>query len=579
MTPDELLAFAAPLPEPMWVLAPDATILAANPAAARYVGRPRGELVGTSLTTFVLNPADEVTRFLRACSRSGQLLLGALEFGHAQPGAVRFVCEGARVSSGPGSAHVLLRCAAKKSPGVLFSQLNVTLGELQQAQRRLLGDKQRLERAVEERTTSLDAANRTLAQQNADLEASEAFNKMIVETAADGILTADRFGKIEAANRASEEILGYAAGELIGADLTMLIPKASRGNHAGRLKRLADTKAAWMLAARRELEAVRKDGVTIPIEIHIAKVHSGSRLSFTATFRDLSEQKRVAAEVQKLHANLLSASRRAGMADVATGILHNVGNVLNSVGVSTSVCEETVNGLRIDVLGKLATMLTDADGDLGAFLEEDPRGKRIPSHLRTLEAHFATSRDRLLSETATLRKNVEHIKAIVSAQQDYARASGVFEELRIADLVDDAVRISAGPSERARVEVVREYEVLPPSPLDRHRTLQILINLLSNARHAILATERGSGRIELTIAGLSEDTLRVCVRDDGVGIGEAQLAQIFEHGFTTKESGHGFGLHVSAIAATEMGGQLSCQSPGHDRGATFQLDLPMRRAS
>ncbi|MET0401145.1 MAG: ATP-binding protein, partial [Cystobacter sp.] len=143
-------------------------------------------------------------------------------------------------------------------------------------------------------------------------------------------------------------------------------------------------------------------------------------------------------------------------------------------------------------------------------------------------------------------------------------------------LIDDALRLHAVSFHRSGIEIHREYEQVPAILLDRHKLLQILLNLLSNARHALLEGEREDKRITIRLASLPEDRLRIQVADNGQGISPEHLTRMFTQGFTTKKDGHGFGLHISALAAIEMAGTLSCESGGPGLGATFTIDLPMQ---
>jgi signal transduction histidine kinase len=161
-------------------------------------------------------------------------------------------------------------------------------------------------------------------------------------------------------------------------------------------------------------------------------------------------------------------------------------------------------------------------------------------------------------------------------QQQYARAGGVLERLPVPQLIEEALRLHAGSFERQGILIVREYAEVPPILVDRHNLLQILVNLLSNARHALMESETPDKCLRIRIRlGAGGDQLVIEFIDNGVGIAPEHLARLFSQGFTTKKHGHGFGLHISALAATEMHGRLSCSSPGLGLGATFTLVLPV----
>ena len=299
---------------------------------------------------------------------------------------------------------------------------------------------------------------------------------------------------------------------------------------------------------------------------------TGRKLSVT-TLVDITERKHAEAKLAETHKQLLDTSRQAGMAEVATGVLHNVGNVLNSVNVSATLLSDIVRQSKSDRVARLRELLAEHEKDLGRFFTEDPRGRQVPGYLQTLASHLAKERGDLLAELDGLRKNVEHIKDIVAMQQSYARVSGVSETVTVTELIEDALRMNVGAFERHRVNLVREYESLPVVTVQKHKVLQILVNLLRNAKHA--CEDSGKESRQVTVRASAEGgRVRIAVTDNGVGILAENLTRIFAHGFTTRKNGHGFGLHSGALAARELGGSLTARSDGPGCGATFILDLP-----
>lgn len=279
-------------------------------------------------------------------------------------------------------------------------------------------------------------------------------------------------------------------------------------------------------------------------------------------------------ELNTTQAELLETSRLAGMAEVATSVLHNVGNVLNSVGVSAELATSKVREFRTGSLKNVAELLQQNSADLPAFLTTDPRGKMLPDYLLKLAVHLAEPQQAILQEMEMLKKNIDHIKEIVAMQQRYARGTGVVEVLSVADLVDDSIRINAASFTRHEVNVACEIAQVPPLKTDRHKVMQILVNLLSNAKHALDHSE-GDRRMMVRVTQNQEGMLEIAVIDNGIGIPPENLSRIFSHGFTTKKMGHGFGLHSGALAAKELGGTLQAHSDGPGLGATFTLTLPL----
>jgi signal transduction histidine kinase len=283
--------------------------------------------------------------------------------------------------------------------------------------------------------------------------------------------------------------------------------------------------------------------------------------AFSGMSRELKESRR----------SMLDASRRAGMAEVAAGVLHNVGNVLNNLNVSAVLLSDRVKSSRVASVTMTGRLLEEKSDGVGDFIASDRRGKTIPAFLTTLGNTLEKERLEILDEIASLSGDIDHIKKIVSAQQANARSDPLLDRVEVWSVVDDALRMTA--LEAQGVDVSRSGNDVTDAMVDRHEVLQILTNVLTNARHAIQQTGRTDQRVHVDVAR-SQGRIRLSVRDNGVGVAPGNLTRIFQHGFTTKPHGHGFGLHASANTARLLGGSLTCASDGPDRGATFTLEIP-----
>jgi signal transduction histidine kinase len=286
----------------------------------------------------------------------------------------------------------------------------------------------------------------------------------------------------------------------------------------------------------------------------------------------MEERQRIEAEVERGHKQLLKASRLAGMAEVATSVLHNVGNVLNSVNVLASLIVEQVQHSKVPSVGKLASLLRQQQGDIGRFIVEE----HIPGYVERLGAHLAQEQGRMLEKTKALTESIQHIKEIVAMQQNYAKVSGLQETVSLNEIVDDALRIHDGGMVRHRVRVVRDYEPTPPVTVDRNKVLQILFNLLENAKYACDDCTGAEKHVEVQIRKLGDERVQVRVSDNGMGIPTENLSRVFDQDFSTRKGGHGFGLHSSRLAAQDMGASLTAHSVGPGLGATFALEIPIR---
>jgi len=262
------------------------------------------------------------------------------------------------------------------------------------------------------------------------------------------------------------------------------------------------------------------------------------------------------------------------MAEVATNVLHNVGNTLNSINISASLVIGRLKQSNSPGVSRLAALLQEQGAGVGEFIAHDERGKHIPKYLTSLGEQLSSDRRMALEELASLRDNLEHIKETIAMQQSYARLGGVTETIAVAELVEDSLRLNAGAFVRHGVSLEREFDDVPPITVDKHKVLQILVNLVRNAKYACDDSGRSDKLITLKIEPATAAAVRICVIDNGVGIPAPIMSRLFTHGFTTRTNGHGFGLHSGALAAAELGGSLRVVSDGPGCGATFILELP-----
>jgi signal transduction histidine kinase len=320
-----------------------------------------------------------------------------------------------------------------------------------------------------------------------------------------------------------------------------------------------------------ELRVFRRDGELRHVLLHISAVKDaeGRTVWLHGTSQDITEGKR-------LHRQLLEISRMANMAEVATSVLHNVGNVLNSVNVSSSIISDKVRRSKIANLGKAVDLLQQHEQDLAAFLTQDDKGKQVLGYLHALADHLASEQAEVVKELALLTKNVDHIKEIVAMQQSYSKISGICEIVPPSDLVEDALRMNRAALDRRQIVLVREYSQTPAILVEKHKVLQILVNLVCNARHACDESGRPDKQLTVRVKLNDHNQVDISVIDNGIGIPDGNLARIFSHGFTTRRDGHGFGLHSGALAAKELGGTLTVRSDGVGRGAVFTLELPLQ---
>ena len=292
--------------------------------------------------------------------------------------------------------------------------------------------------------------------------------------------------------------------------------------------------------------------------------------------KDITDLKETEVELKKTNGRLVSASRRAGMAEIASNVIHNVGNVLNSVNVSLSLSQTAVKNCGVENLIKAADLLQN-NKDEPNFLSANPKGKVLPDFLRMSAESLVKMQTSVVEELALLERNLNHIKTIVSMQQQYAGIAPVTETVQLTSLVDDAIQIGQCTLIESNVSVGTNFLVDIEAEIDKHRVLQILVNLIRNAKHACEEVDHDRPKqICVTIDQPTPDFFMIEISDNGIGIEQKNLTSIFNHGFTTKENGKGFGLHSSANTAKELGGSLIATSAGKGTGAAFVLNLPTK---
>ncbi|MCC9601685.1 PAS domain-containing protein [Stieleria sp. JC731] len=289
--------------------------------------------------------------------------------------------------------------------------------------------------------------------------------------------------------------------------------------------------------------------------------------------RDVSAKVEAQKEAESLNEELRTAERYAGMAEVATGVLHNVGNVLNSVNVSANLLRESIGNSELKSLTQIASLLNEHKNDLPTFLSDESKSEAVVSFVNKVSDQLTHDQDEQLEEIYHLFESIEHIKAIVTSQQSFARLGSGSESLSPEDLIENAITLHSASLNRHGVEVIKLFKVAPAVHASKHDVLQILVNLIKNAQQACSEDEKAPKNIEIDVKQ-ENDIVHISVKDYGMGISKENLTKIFRHGFTTKDEGHGFGLHSCANAAAKMGGSLKVESDGVGQGAKFTLTLP-----
>ena len=401
--------------------------------------------------------------------------------------------------------------------------------------------------------------------------------ELILDSVGEGIYGVDAENRIYFANAHAAQLLGYSIDELNGCLQHELLHNSTndKNSHDARDCLLQASLLQGEKHCLQEDVFRRSDGTDFEVEYSSTPIfHKGHVSGCVVAFRDITSRKEMERSFAKANEQMITTSRRVGMAEIATGVLHNVGNVLNSINVSANLILEKMQSKSVDSLVKASMIISEHQSDLATFVTEDKQGKTFPRLLEKLACNISSDRDIQLSEIQSLIDNLAHVKEIVSTQQAYAQTRGSTESTDLLELIEDALRINDSALIRHRVNIVRHIDEIPPIVTERHKVMQILVNLISNAKNALSDSDQEEKTMILSVSK-DEEGVRIEVRDNGMGIRQEHMTKIFTHGFTTRSNGHGFGLHSSALAAQEVGGSLSASSDGPDRGATFTLRLPL----
>lgn len=470
--------------------------------------------------------------------------------------------------------------------GVLVAlTLSTIAAQQKRAEFRLRRLNNTLESRVQERTAELASAIQTLHaevavrhQAERALAESQDRKAAIVDTSLDGIVTIRSDGSIAELNPAAQAIFGFSSREiarLCFADL-IVSREATKARELG-IEEYLRTESRWLIGKRVEMYCRRADQTEFPVEISMVPVIDTEVMMYICNVRDITHEKLAEREREILNQQLIEASHRAGMAEIANGVLHNIGNVLNSVNVSAAIIAEKIRNSRLPGLDDAIALIAKHTSDLGNFLTTDSRGVRLVEYLSVLSAQLHRERDLVLCEFNSVSKNVMHIKEIISRQQSYASQSNSEESTTLADLVEQAIDAHLSPDEQSLVNL--QLDCGPNFIVDRHNALQIVGNLLQNARDAVSEIPLEADPEILITGRMHEDSVEVIVADNGIGIEPDKLPNVFHYAYTTKKHGHGFGLHASQAAARNMGGELTGHSDGAGQGARFVLKLPLKRES
>lgn len=284
-------------------------------------------------------------------------------------------------------------------------------------------------------------------------------------------------------------------------------------------------------------------------------------------------------ELVKTQEQLVQAAHQAGMAEITTNILHNLGNALNSVNVTSSVIGKDLRELKIEFLEKLAKLVSANQDNLSEFVTHDARGKKIPEALNAVADALSKGREALLADISALDEQILRMNDLIRKQHAHINVGGFYEPVELQQMIPQIVSMQRKKLERYEVDVIYELEPLERVRIQKSKMVQVLIHVLNNAFEAIQMSEKENGhRLAITLRRAEDGMVELSVRDSGIGVEPDALEQIFYHGYSTKNNQTGFGLHYCANAMMEMKGSVRAFSDGSEHGTLIVLRFPFTAA-
>jgi PAS domain S-box-containing protein len=497
-------------------------------------------------------------------------LLGLKISGHIVPPIRELMTAAKQISDGDLNAEVMV--TTKDEIGMLGLSFNTMVNDLRTAKLKELN-------LVDELSTINEELESRVEERTEELGRSESKIRAVLDNIGEGILVLDDNSQIQTMNPAAEKIFNTSEKETIGMNATQLIQPKKMGDQSNAKQK--DPRSEFFTSNSdqqpKEYVGHRPDGSTFPMEYVVSSMKVGDETMHVCIMRDITTRKETEATLAEAQQTLVDGAHKSGMADMATGVLHNIGNILNSVNLAGEQINRISSNSKIKGFIRANELLEEHKENLADFFTTDDRGKKLPAYYLKMGKVLTGEMSDIQVETQELIDKTTMMKEVISTQQAYAHAGFHTEQLEIHELMEDALKIQIASLEKWGVKLHKHYRETPACIGQKSKLLQVITNLLKNAKEAMNNNDEFNKPKELTIeTGILDDNFAyIKVADNGCGISSKQLAKIFNHGFTTKEQGHGFGLHTSANAMTEMRGTLKVDSAGVEKGASFTLTIPI----
>ncbi len=404
-----------------------------------------------------------------------------------------------------------------------------------------------------------------------DRAGDELFTELF-ESCYDGVLITTPDGEILRSNERAQALFLLAGETLSRVNAVALFSGADEGMLEWIVDKLQGKSRVFI-----ECYCNRQDEAVFPADVTVSRIHFGGDNQLCFFVRNVTVRKQTEEALKQAQEELLGAAHKSGMAEIATGVLHDVGNVLNSINVSCELMAGAARSSTLEALTRVNGLLAEHTSDLTEFLSDPDQARKILEVYREAENTLAEEKTQIAAETQHLQRQVDLLREVVTTQQDYARVGLFSQETSVQDVINDALALQKTRLDSYNVTVERDCDPTLVVTTQKTKLVYVLINLIQNAVDALKEDNSSNPdartlRIETESA---DDMVVVRVIDNGVGIPDENLTDIFTHGFTTKPDGHGFGLHTCANFMNEIGGSITVSSDGLGEGSRFELRIPV----
>ncbi len=417
----------------------------------------------------------------------------------------------------------------------------------------------------------------TIAEQQAELAlardelaTSKVYVNNVLRSMADSLLVIDANLTIGSVNPSLLELLEYEEDALIGQSPGLIFGEEfAQGSIIENLLLQGSVSGI-------ESSFLTSAGRLVPISVSgsMMQDEQGQFQGLVCVAQDITERKRMEEEQLQLHEKLLDTSRQLGMAEVASDVLHNVGNVLNSINVSIEVVADLLKNSMVGDVGRISQLFHKHREDLDSYFSTNPKGKQIPAYLEKLASQLVQEQQAGIAELDRLRENAHHAQQCVASQQDLAKVTSITEPISVVELMKEAVTANQELVEISQISIVQEFQEVPLLIVDKRQVLDVMVAVIRNACQAMVSVPTKQLVVRGKLIPGPPDSVCLEVQDTGIGIASGDLIKIFGQGNTTKEGTRGMSLHSGALMAKNLGGALRAHSEGIGHGATFSLELP-----